>query len=366
MRVVINNTDDFIQRLDMVCRVCAKHPTLPVLQCVLLKVCAGKIIMQATNLEIGIEVIVETVGESDDGVVAVPAQVFLQTLQFVKYKEVCLELNNKGLDVKTSTSSTHINTISHEEFPFIPKIEKSPQSIQREAFSSGIKTTAFAASQSSIKPELGSVYMFQKKEHTITMVATDSFRLMEKTVSQKNFNLPDSVLIPFKNAIEFSRICDLMDTDPVFMIDDNQCALSFSDKVYITSRLVNGSFPDYEQIIPKEYLIHATVLRKDLMNCFKKTNIFLNKFSQVNMSVEENKIIISANNNDLGSTKEEIPAQVEGGDISLNFNQRYLTEPLSYIVDESVVLQFAGIGRSLVVTGVHDKSLRYLVMPMNR
>jgi DNA polymerase III subunit beta len=230
----------------------------------------------------------------------------------------------------------------------------------------GIKTASFAASVSSIKPELGSVHILQKKEHSLTFVSTDSFRLMEKTVPQKGFILEEPILIPQKNAVELARVCDVRDSNPVFKVNENQCALEFKDGVYITSRLTSGSFPDYEQIIPKEYSTHSTLLKNDLINTFKKTNIFLNKFMQVGLYVTDKAVTVSANSGEIGTTTESIRAQTTGEDLNLNFNQRYLSEPLGYITDESIVMHFAGIGRPLVIEGLNDRSLRYLVMPMNK
>jgi len=189
---------------------------------------------------------------------------------------------------------------------------------------------------------------------------------MEKHVPQKGLSLDDSVLIPHKNALELARVCEQIDSPAELMINENQCALQFENGLYITSRLTNGSFPDYVQIIPKEYTTHSTLLKADLQNAFKKTNIFLNKFLQVTLTATDTALTSSANNGEVGRTTESIKAQTEGEELTVSFNQRYLAEPLSHITDDSVVLHFAGIGRPLVIEGVNDKTVRYLVMPMNK
>ena len=142
--------------------------------------------------------------------------------------------------------------------------------------------------------------------------------------------------------------------------------MEFPNGVYITSRLTSGSFPDYEQIIPKEYTTHVTLLKNDLAQTFKKTNIFLNKFLQVGLHVTTNSLTVSANSGEIGTTTDSVKAQTQGEDLTLNFNQRYISEPLGYITDDSIILHFAGIGRPLVIEGLNDRSLRYLVMPMNK
>jgi len=143
-------------------------------------------------------------------------------------------------------------------------------------------------------------------------------------------------------------------------------ALEFPSGVYVSTRLVAGNFPDYEQIIPKEYSTYATVLKEDLLKSFKKTSIFLNKFRQVTLVLNESDITISSQNTDVGHTTNTISANIEGDELTLSFNQQYIMDPLSHINDESVKLSFAGLGRAMVLTGVSDSTFRYLVMPMNK
>ena len=364
MKITINQ-QKLIHTLELITRVSIKHVTLPVLQCVLITAKDATVTFKATNLEISIEATIESIIEAE-GIVAVSAVTLLQSVQYITKKEVILSVDQGVLIVDSGSGKTTINTIPYDEFPLITKLVSGGTTIQKNLFALGIKTVAFAASQSSIKPELGSIFIQQKKEHSLTFVATDSFRLMEKTVPQKNFILEQSILIPQKNAIELARICDLLETDPVLMITENQCALSFSEGVYITSRLIAGSFPDYEQIIPKEYVTHTTVLKNDLLQTFKKTHIFLNKFMQVTLKIFSDTLVISSQNGEVGTTTDTVKVQTDGNELVLNFNQQYLIDPLGHITDESIILHFAGIGRPLVMQGVSDTTLRYLVMPMNK
>ncbi len=363
---IITPHPQLVKALDLISRISTKHVTLPVLQCVYIEVSEEKITLKATNLELSVEVIIP--GKiNETGTIAVPASTLLQSIQYIKQPEVLLRVEEGVLLVESKQTNTSIKSIPDDEFPNIRALEGVGMSLNRKLFSLGIKTTAFAASQSTIKPELGSVYIQQKKEHTLTFVSTDSFRLMEKTVPQKGVILENSFLVPQKNAVELARICDLLQTDPELIVADNQCALSFKDEgVYITSRLVSGSFPDYEKLIPKEYATHVTLLKSDLVNAFKKTSVFLNKFMQVSLALTEGSVTVSSQNNEVGHITDTIKAVVEGEELSLNFNQQYVIEPLSHISDDSIALHFSGLGRPLVITGVSDHTLRYLVMPMNR
>lgn len=351
--------------LELVGRVSTKHITLPVLQCVLMHIKEGKLQLTATNLEIGVEVALST-SDTSEHTVAVPAATLLQTISLLSDQYVTLSVEGEVLVVEGKKAKTNIKLFPYEEFPSIPRLSSEGQVINKDMFSLGIKTTAFACSISSIKPELGSVYIYQKKEHSLTFVATDSFRLIEKTVPQKGVILTDALLLPQKNALELMRVCDMESSGVQLLVNDNQCALSFENGVYITSRLTNGNFPDYEQIIPKEYVAHVTILKQDLIQAFKRSQVFLNKFLQVGMHITTGNLTITANNGEVGTTTETINAATEGEELTLNFNQRYVSESLSHFVDDSIVLHFAGVGRPLVITGAHDTTTRYLVMPMNK
>ena len=351
--------------LELVGRISTKHVTLPVLQCVKLEAKNEQITLQATNLELSIEIPISgRVMES--GVVAVPAQVFLQSIQFIEQDKITLRTEERVLQLETDTTNTSINTLPVDEFPNLKQLQGEELRVNAGSLSLGIKSVAFAASLTSIKPELGSIFIQQKKENSLTFVATDSFRLMEKTVAQPGLVFEGSIMVPQKNALELSRVCDVLGEDPVLITSDNQCALRFPSGVYISSRLVTGNFPDYAQIIPKEFVTHAVVLKDDLLQSFKKTSIFLNKFRQVKLMVTDSSLTISSQNNEVGHTTNTVKAQVEGGDITLSFNQQYIMDPLSHIGDDSVKLSFAGLGRAMIMQGVSDKSFRYLVMPMNK
>jgi DNA polymerase-3 subunit beta len=357
--------EKLLAALELLSRVSAKHVTLPVLQCVHIEAKGDSVTLQATNMEVGLEIKLPCT-VSEPGIIAVPTQIFLQSVNQLQEKNLVLRVEDKVLQIETSATSTSIKLFEVEEFPTIKYSKGETATINTKLLALGIKSVVFSASQTSIKPELGSVYIKQKKEHSLTFVATDSFRLMEKTVPQKNVALEQNLMIPHKNASELARVCETIDGEAKLVVNENQCAVQFSDGTYFTTRLVTGSFPDYEQIIPKEYVTHVTLLKEDLIQSLKKTNIFLNKFRQVSLAVTDKNLTTTSQNNDVGHTTNTIKATSTGEELNLSFNQQYLMDPLSHIQDDSLKLSFAGLGRAMVITGVSDKTFRYLVMPMNK
>jgi DNA polymerase-3 subunit beta len=359
--------EDLLSKLELTVRVTTRQHTLAVLQCVYIHATKSGIELQATNLELGVSATLP--GKVEEvGAAAVPATIFLNTITLLKHPTITLTVEGGSLTIATGESTTKIKTLPHDEFPTITKTNTNTKTLKGKLLAAGLKTTLFAVSQSSIKPELGSVYVTQKKPHTLTFVATDSFRLVEKTAAIEGAGFDEPLLIPNKNAVEISRILESLDEDPHYVHSENQLILSFPSGVYVSSRLTEGNFPDYEQIIPKEYETHATILVGDLIQALKKTNIFTNKFLQVSVVVDKDKkqLTLRSENTDAGTTEEVVPATVTGPTLTLSFNQQYLTDPLGHISDESVSLAFAGMGRPMVLSGVNDTTFRYLVMPMNK
>lgn len=358
---------ELVKKLELIARVATKHLTLPVLQCVYIRTEKDKVFFAGTNLEVSITAVVEA-KIVEDGVVAVPSALLLQTIQLLPENNVVLKTEGESLIVEARGSSAKINTFSPQEFPSIPELVGPVQTLDGALFALGLRTAAFAVSQSTIKPELGSICIQQQKEHTLTFIATDSFRLVEKIVSQKHFTLENSLLIPQKNALEIARVLEVIDRNPECIVGEGQVAFRFPDGTYMTTRLTEGSFPDYTQIIPKEFVTHVTMLTSDLLHALKMTNVFANKFLQVSFEIDSTSksLIARSDSGELGKTTEHIPATIEGNDLTLSFNQRYISDPLTHIAGESIILHFAGIGRPMVMESVSEKTMRYLVMPMNK
>ena len=158
---ITTETEGLKKALEKVSRVSTKHITLPVLQCVLIKVKSMKVFLTATNLEIGVEVIVSAEVE-EEGTVAVSADTLLRTVSLINQKKITLYTEGETLHIETKTSKTEIKTVATDDFPNIPKAEGEEVLIKGSMLALGIKTTAFSASQSSIKPELGSIYIHHR------------------------------------------------------------------------------------------------------------------------------------------------------------------------------------------------------------
>lgn len=348
-------------------KIVGKNLNLPVLSCLLLETKGNNLIIRSTNLDLGLEVSIPAKIE-EMGRVAVPATVLNNFLNNITDdKNIVLETIENILKIYTTNNETNIKTFSLEDFPTIPVVDSDKtHKINSRDLVSGIRSVIYSSSLSGVKPELSSVYMYTTEE-SLVFVATDSFRLAEKNIkTRKNLDL-NSVLIPFKNASDILKIIDNVDTDIEIGSTKNQISLVF-DGIYLVSRVIDGVFPDYKQILPKEEKTKIVLLKQDLINSLKISNIFSDSFNQVSISVraKEGVVSIKTKNNNIGETINKIEAKIEGEDIDVSFNYKYIVDCLGSISSDSISLYLNGINKPLVIKGVSDKTFTYLVMPMNR
>lgn len=350
-------------------KVTGKNLTLQVLGCVLLEADKNNLIVRATNLDLGVELQIPT-KVIEPGRVAVSASVLNNLLSNIPGdKSIVFETTDTNtLKVTSLKTSTIIKTMPHDDFPNIPRVaEEQAVKINSGDFVKGLKSVWYAASVSSVKPELSSVYVAASDDDHLIFAATDSFRLAEKRIRFKKGDLNDHLLIPFKNIPEIIRLLSDVNDEITIFVTKNQISFSHPS-LYLTSRVIDGVFPDYKQIIPASAATEATVLKQDLVQAIKVANIFSDKFNQVNVSVAPSKksFEIKTTNADVGESVNKIDAVLTGEDVTVNFNHKYITDSFQSFEADSLSLSFNSINRPLVIRGVGDKSFLYLVMPMNR
>ncbi len=352
--------------LSSVERVTGKNLTLPVLSSILWVATNKSLKLRATNLNIGVEIEVPAKIE-EEGTVAVKGDILSSLFSVLQGdSNVKFELNNDNLSVKTKTNSILLKSIPHDDFPTIPLIKGQEIIIPNKKFIDGIKSVYYSSAISEIKPEIGSVYIYPDDD-MLVFVATDSFRLAEKKVKIKQKLSFDGILIPFKNIIEIIKIFDGIDDDLKINLQKNQISLSL-ENIYLTSRVIDGNFPDYKQIIPKIPTTKAIVLKQDLLSSLKISNIFSDKFNQIILSVKPKEKIfeIESKNNDVGENNSLVDGALSGENVSANFNYKYILDCFQSIGSDSLSLELSGNNKAMIIKGVGDTSFLYLVMPMNR
>ncbi len=347
-------------------RLTGKNLTLPVLGSILWVASSKNLKLRATNLNIGIEINIPAKVEKE-GVVAIRGDVLSSLFSVLQGDTtVVFELINNNLSVKTKYNSILLKSISHDDFPTIPVVEGEKVTLSSKKFIEGIKSVYYSASISEIKPEIGSIYIYPE-EDMLVFVATDSFRLAEKKIKIKQKLSFNGILLPYKNTTEIIKVFDSFDGDIELIIQKNQISFS-TPTIYLTSRVIDGLFPDYKQIIPKNPSTNAVVLKQDFISSLKISNIFTDKFNQVTFVIKPQEKIfeLEAKNIDVGENKTILSGALSGEDVVANFNYKYIIDCFQSIGSDSLNLELNGNNKPMLIKAVGDGSFMYLVMPMNR
>jgi DNA polymerase-3 subunit beta len=347
-------------------RITGKNLTLPVLSSILLNASGKSLKLRSTNLSLGIEIEIPAKIE-EEGILAISGAVLGAVFSNISPSEnVHLENKEGNLLVKTKKSQIRLKSQPHEDFPTIPVVSGNVFEIESKKIIEGIKSVYYSSSVSDIKPEISSVYIYTNGD-SLVFVSTDSFRLAEKKIKIKGVEEIQGIIIPYKNITEILKVFG--DFSGMIKVCFNKNQISFSgENIYLTSRIIDGIFPDYRQIIPKNTLTDVVVLKQDLLNALKLSNIFSDKFNQVNLNIisKEKIFELSSSNNDVGENKTQLDAVINGEDIELGFNYKYFLDCFQSVNTDSVSIKFSGSGSPIVISPVSDTSFTYLIMPMNK
>ena len=346
----------------------AKNSTLPILNNFLLDIKNKSLLIKTTNLEIGIEVEVP-VKVNQEGRVVVNSSVFTSYLiNLINQNKIQLLIEGDNLKIKTSTTESVIKINSSDDFPIIPQVlSKKGLIIPSFNLLDGFRKVMYAAAVSDIKPEIASIYIYQEHKK-IFFVATDTFRLAEIFINSEKENNFEPLIIPIKNIHDIIKVFEKESGNISINIDKNQISL-FTDFIHLTSRIIDGNYPDYRQIIPKNHSTEVVVKRSDLLNTLKINSLFTDNFKQVNFEIktENNTIEISSLNQNIGENKSVIICSTIGDNLRVSFNVKYLLDYLNMVNDNEIKMLFSGDNKPLLIKNADQNiNLIYLVMPIRQ
>lgn len=349
--------------LNVIERSTGQNSTLPILSNILLVAENGQLKILATNLEIGVITWIPAKIEKN-GEVCAQVKLINGFINNINNGKTDLEYKNNILSIKKDNYNANILTTDSKNFPIIPKIKsKEKIKIKQQDLKKGLIKVLNSAAINDLKPEITGVY-FSFKKDTIKIATTDSFRLAEKQI---NFTGPignkNNFILPIKTAQELSRLLKESDEDVFLLLDENQAMFEF-DNIQVFSKLIDGEYPDYEQIIPKNFKIKAVIKKQELLNSLKIASIFCGKTNDIKVKINKNNIEIISQDSEKGENKSEISAQVDGQIIEVAFNYKYLLDGLNNMEDEEIIFCFNEKNTPALILPIKEKSYRYLVMPI--
>lgn len=366
--------------LNIISRVAGKNLTLPILNNILISAEKSFLNLSATDLELGIKYWVLTKIEKE-GKITIPAKILSNYINFLPDKKITLGLKDQTLSIDCENYKTKIKGLSAEEFPIIPKIEnKDFIELNTTLLCESLAQVVNFSTLNQTRPELSGIYFnFQKDK--VQLTATDSFRLAEKTLFfEKKINKEYSFILPQKTARELINILSEKKLKLKLYFSPNQVLFEYPmpeishPEIQIISRLIEGEYPDYQEIIPKKYETQIILPKNDLLSQIKAASIFCGKSNEVKIKVNSQKkgIEILSQNPELGETSTFLPGKInysatiskESKEMEIAFNYRFLADGLSNIKSQKVLFELNGEEGPAVLRPEGDTSYIYVVMPI--
>jgi DNA polymerase III subunit beta len=360
------NVEKLKNAVSLADRMTGKNLTLPTLHALLIVASGKSLKIRATNLQIGIEIEIPATVEME-GSVLVKGDVMANVCNHITGgTDITLEMSNENITVYTPKNKTVIKCLPPDEFPTLPIVEGESFEIKTSVLQEGIRSVYFCAATTEIKPEIASIFMYSEGD-MLVFVATDSFRLAEKKIKSKGLPEISKLLIPYKNIADILRVLDTSPETVRISYTRNQFSIS-GNGIYLTSRLIDGAFPEYQRILPKEEHTKVVLMKQELLDTLRLSTIFADKFFQIIFvaNPEQKTIMISSKNSDVGSSVSSVDAVIEGNMIEVAFNLKYFLDVFQSLIGDSVVMSFTTPNKPIIIKSVQDTSFVYLLMPTNR
>jgi DNA polymerase-3 subunit beta len=359
--------DQIIAGLQAVQNVVSSRTTLPILSNVLLRAEDGKVEFTATDLDVTVACTVEA-KVAKGGATTVPVKKLFGIVRELNGGEIDLETDDKNVtSIRCGSSFFKINGLGADEFPPMPKFKDDKKvTLQQETVRAMLKKTSFAVSTDESRYVLNGIFM-SLKDHKLTLVATDGRRLAlvdeEVDISEKSSG---EFIVPAKAVGELNRL--LQEKGEVELkFGENQASFALKDEkgmsVLLITKLIEGNYPNYRQVIPGEAKERVALVREELLQALRRAEIMTSdKANSVKLAFGKNTLAITANSPEVGEARETMAINYKGKEMAIAFNPRYLIDPLAALTEDEVFMELID-ELSPGVVKINGPFL-YVVMPM--
>jgi DNA polymerase III subunit beta len=359
--------ETFLAKLGIAVRGASTRSPIQTLAGVLLKVDDGRAELEATDMELGVRVALET-AESSPGHAVIPGRLLLDVVRSLPTDQVSLEYRSAQQDVElvAGPSRFHLRTLPPEDFPKLPEAPGAgTMTVPATAFVDTIARVARAASRDETRPHLTGV-LVTASGRELRMVATDSYRL-----SVKETHLEDPLEgsleanVPARTLQELGRIAGGGTSDSIGVAAlENQVVFTVDD-VVLSSRLVEGRFPNYQQLLPESYEHELRVGREELLEVVRRVGLLAQKNAPLRLRFSEGTLEVSAQTPDVGEASESLPVPFAGEPLEIGFNPEFFREGLESAESDELILKLISPLRpGLIQSGDEGSGFIYLVMPI--
>lgn len=348
--------------LNSVTHVANSRGTLPILANVLIKTSKNRLSLSATNLDIAIT---HYIGAkvSDEGSITVPARLMQDFVSSLPEEIINLELKETKLHVSTKKYTSVVNGIVADDFPAMPAMTGGiTWKVDAKLFKKSLQQVVFAASSDETRPILTGVLIWMS-EGKLTMVATDSYRLAEKTLGNQTKDI--KLLVPARSLQDLLRVLG-DDEGEVKVSHDEQQALFQVGDIELVTRQVEGNYPDYQKLIPKDFAVSAKLKRSDLVSVTKVSSLFARESAgsvTIEVNEETQQLSIRSIASQLGENTATADAKVKGSG-SITLNSRYLLDGLNAINGEDIEFSFNGKLEPTLLRETSNTDYKHIIMPL--
>lgn len=338
---------------------------LPILSNFLLEAKKGKLTISATDLEIGISSSISASVEGE-GETTVPAKNFSDLLVNIGNQKITLSLEGQTLKLKGEKVKATFQTTPADDFPTLYE-DKGEEliNIKKSQIESFVTRVVFAAAGDSSRPALSGV-LLDKEKNEVLFVATDGYRLsLQKNVFKTKEELERPLVIPSRLVKEVLLINEESDELKTFVSKKNNQILFTLGETTLVGRLIDGEYPEYEKIIPTDFNTKTEISREELLNAVKISSVFARETSNIiKLTLEKNRLIVSANSPSVGEDAVEIVAKTVGEENEIAFNAKYVLDLLTSLDKEDLVFEMTGPLNPGVFKIKENNSFLHLIMPI--
>ena len=358
--------ENLSKALSAVGRVASSKTGLPILSNILLRTDGKHVLIAATNLEIASTCYVGA-KITTPGSITVPARLITDFVQNLPKEKIHLKVAGSSIKLTCGSYTSTINGTEDDEFPELPSIDDTNAIVYSMAvddFKESVQQTIMAASQDATRPVLTGVY-WHVHEGALYMAATDGYRLAEKRVMEVATDI--AAIVPASTLQEVLRTIHDSDESIEVLFDDIQVRFRVGDNE-ITSRLIDGNFPDYRQLIPKSNEVSATIDKSDFGRIVKIAALFARDAGgaiTLSVNAEEKQLTIHSIASEIGENSSVVSVDGATSDGSITLNARYINDMLSVISSKSVIVGFSGsLAPSVFTPAAKKKDYLHIIMPI--